>query len=164
MVNPRQVRDFARAMGKTAKTDAIDALILAEFAARMRPDITIAPSDHEQALEGIVTRRRQLLEMITMERNRLGSTRDPKARASIESVIAFLEQQVKSTDTQMLEIVKANEELKIMDTLLRSVPGVGRVVAATLLSSLPELGRTASSSLSALVGVAPMNQDSDHAR
>ena len=125
-----------------------------------------------------------------MERNRLGSTRDIDARArtarkvlsceqeaSIETVIAFLErpkparcccgakkQQVSDLDGQILELVRADSELKALDTLLQSVPGVGRVVAATLLSSLPELGFAASSRLRALVGVAPMNHDSDHAR
>jgi transposase len=160
VVNPKQVRDFARAMGKHAKTDAIDATVLAEFAARIRPSLTMPSSQHVRALESIVTRRRQLLEMQTMERNRLGSTRDDSARASIEAVIAFLEQQVSDLDGEMLELVRADSELKALDSLLQSVPGVGRVVAATLISSLPELGSTTNSRLSALVGVAPMNHDS----
>jgi transposase len=160
VVNPKQVRDFARAMGKHAKTDAIDAAMLAEFAARIRPSLTIPASQQVRALEGIVTRRRQLLEMQTMERNRLGSTRDESARASIQAVIVFLEQQVSDLDGEMLELVRADSELKSLDALLQSVPGVGRVVAATLISSLPELGCTSNSSLSALVGVAPMNHDS----
>jgi transposase len=125
------------------------------------------------SLEGITARRRQLLEMITMERNRLGSTRDVDARASIEAVIAFLErpkparcwcgvkkQQVGALNGQILELVRADSELKALDVLLQSVPGVGPVVSATLLSSLPELGFAATSRLSALVGVAPMNHDS----
>jgi transposase len=160
VVNPKQVRDFARAMGKHAKTDAIDAAMLAEFASRIRPNITIPSSQHVRALEGIVTRRRQLLEMQTMERNRLGSTRDESARASIQAVIAFLEQQVGDLDAEMLELIRTDSELKSLDALLQSVPGVGRVVAATLISSLPELGFVATSRLSALVGVAPMNHDS----
>jgi transposase len=160
VVNPKQVRDFARAIGKHAKTDAIDASVLAEFAARIRPALTIPSSQHVRALEGIVTRRRQLLEMRTMEQNRLSSTRDEKARASIEAVIVFLEQQTSDLDGEMLELVRADSELKSLDSLLQSVPGVGRVVAATLISSLPELGSTSSSRLSALVGVAPMNHDS----
>lgn len=173
VVNPKQVRDFAKAMGKHAKTDAIDAAMLAEFAARIRPSITIPSSQQVQALEGVVTRRRQLLEMQTMERNRLGSTRDESARArtarkvlsceqeaSIAAVIAFLEQQTGDLDAEMLELIRSDSELKASDSLLQSVPGVGRVVAATLISSLPELGFAATSSLSALVGVAPMNHDS----
>lgn len=164
VVNPKQVRDFARAMGKHAKTDAIDAVILAEFAARMRPSITIPSSEHVQALEAITSRRRQLLEMTTMERNRRGSTREINARVSIEAVIAFLEKQVSDLDGQILELIRADSELKALDALLQSVPGVGRVVAATLISSLPELGLAATSRLSALVGVAPMNHDSGSQR
>lgn len=160
VINPKQATDFARALGKHAKTDAIDAVMLAEFAARMRPSITVPSSEHIRALEAITARRRQLLEMITMERNRLGSTRDVDARASIETVIAFLEMQVGNFDDQILELVRADSELNALDVLLQSVPGVGPVVSATLLSSLPELGFAARSRLSALVGVAPMNHDS----
>lgn len=160
VINPKQARDFARAMGKHAKTDAIDAAMLAEFAARMRPNITVPSSEHVRTLEALTARRRQLLEIKTMERNRLGSTRAINARASIEAVIAFLEQQEHDLDDQILEVVNADSELKALDVLLQSVPGVGRVVAATLLSSLPELGFAARSRLSALVGVAPMNHDS----
>jgi transposase len=164
VINPKQVRDFARAMGKHAKTDAIDAVVLAEFAARIRPNVTIPSSEHVRALEAITSRRRQLLEMLTMERNRLGSTRNVDARVSIEAVIAFLEAQVNDLDGQILELIRADSELKALDALLQSVPGVGRVVAATLISSLPELGLAATSKLSALVGVAPMNHDSGSQR
>jgi transposase len=159
VINPKQARDFARAMGKHAKTDAIDAVMLAEFATRMRPSITVPSSKHVRALEAITARRRQLLEMKTMERNRLGSTRDVDARASIETVIAFLERQVSDLNGQILESVRADSELKALDVLLQSVPGVGPVVSATLLSSLPELGFAATSRLSVLVGVAPMNHE-----
>jgi len=133
VVNPRQVRDFARAMGKHAKTDAVDAVMLSEFAIRMRPNITQPAPEELRALEAIVTRRSQILEMLTMERNRLGSTREENARASLEAVIAFLESQVEDMNAQMLEAVQANPELQALDTLLRSVPGVGPVVSATLL-------------------------------
>lgn len=160
VVNPRQVKSFAEAMGKTAKTDEIDALTLAEFADRIRPPISIPASQQERTLESITTRRRQLLEMLTMERNRLGSTTDKAARVSIQSVIDFLERQIKDVDGQMQNLVRSNTEFKALDALLQSVPGVGKVVSATLISSLPELGSVCSSSLSALVGVAPMNHDS----
>jgi transposase len=160
VVNPRQVRDFARAMGKLAKTDAIDAAMLAEFTKRIRPEITIPSSEHVRALEAIMTRRKQLIEMQIMERNRLGSTRDAKARASVEAVIAFLEGQVGDLNAETLELIRSHSELKDLDALLRTVPGVGRVLSATLLSSLPELGSASNSRLSALVGVAPMNHDS----
>ena len=172
VVNPRQVRDFSRrtgpvgaalsktAMGKHAKTDAIDAVMLAEFASRMRPEITLPSPEELRVLEAIVTRRTQILEMLTMERNRLGSTRDESARASLEAVIEFLESQVEDLNAQMLESVRSNPELKSLDTLLQSVPGVGPIMSATLLSSLPELGGTSSGAIAALVGVAPMNHDS----
>ena len=160
VVNPRQVRDFSRAMGKHAKTDAIDAVMLSEFGSRMRPEITLPASEDIRTLEAIVTRRTQILEMLTMERNRLGSTRDEAARASLEAVIEFLESQVEDLNAQMLESVRSNQELKALDSLLQSVPGVGPIVSATLLSSLPELGGTSREAIAALVGVAPMNHDS----
>lgn len=160
VVNPRQVRDFARAMGKFAKTDKIDATILAEFGSRMRPELTTPAPEELRALEAIMNRRAQILEMITMESNRLGSTRDLKARRSLEDVIAFLKQQVSDMDSQILEIIRGNTELKALDELLRSVPGVGAVVSATLISSLPELGSASRGCISSLVGVAPLNHDS----
>ena len=160
VVNPRQVRDFAKAMGKFAKTDTIDATVLAEFGSRIRPELTTPVPEELRALESVTNRRAQILEIITMERNRLGSTRDEHARASLEAVIAFLESQVKDMDSQMLEIVRVNTELKALDELLQSVPGVGFVVSATLLSSLPELGSASRGCICALVGVAPLNHDS----
>ena len=111
-----------------------------------------------------MTRRTQILEMLTMERNRLGSTRDEAARASVQAVIEFLESQVEDLNAQMLESVRSNPELKSLDTLLQSVPGVGPIMSATLLSSLPELGGTSREAIAALVGVAPMNHDSGQAR
>jgi transposase len=160
VVNPRQVRDFARAMGKFAKTDAIDATVLAEFGSRIRPELTTPAPEELRILEAITTRRTQILEMITMESNRLGSTRDANARASLEAVIAFLREQVSDMDLQMLEIIRGNTELKALDELLQSVPGVGFVVSATLISSLPELGSASRGCICALVGVAPLNHDS----
>ena len=160
VVNPRQVRDFAQALGKLAKTDAIDATVLAEFGFRMRPELTTPAPEEIRILEAVMTRRAQILEMLTMERNRLGSTRDENARLSLEAVIAFLEQQVKDMNVQMVEIVRANVELKTLDDLLQTVPGVGPVLSATLLSSLPELGSETSNRISSLVGVAPLNHDS----
>ena len=151
----------ARAMGKLAKTDVIDATMLAEFAARMRPALTTPAPEQLRVLEAIMARRAQILEMLTMERNRLGSTRDVNARASLEVVIEFLVSQVSEMDGQMLELVRSNSELRDLDKLLQSVPGVGPVLSATLLSSLPELGEGSRGSISALVGVAPLNHDSD---
>ena len=148
-------------MGKLAKTDTIDATMLAEFAARMRPALTTPAPEQLRTLEAIMARRAQILEMLTMERNRLGSTRDVNARASLEVVIEFLVSQVSEMDGQMLELVRSNSELRDLDKLLQSVPGVGPVLSATLLSSLPELGEGSRGAISALVGVAPLNHDSD---
>jgi transposase len=159
VVNPRQVRDFARAMGKLAKTDTIDATMLAEFAARMRPALTTPAPEQLRMLEAIMARRAQILEMITMERNRLGSTRDANARVSLEAVIEFLVSQVSDLDGQMLELMRSHSELRDLDELLQSVPGVGPVLSATLLSSLPELGGNSRGSISALVGLAPLNHE-----
>ena len=147
-------------MGKLAKTDVIDATILAEFAARMRPALTTPAPEQVRVLEAIMARRAQILEMLTMERNRLGSTRDASARSSLEVVIEFLVSQVSEMDGQMLELVRSNSELRDLDKLLQSVPGVGPVLSATLLSSLPELGEGSRGAISALVGVAPLNHDS----
>ena len=158
------IADFARAMGKFAKTDKIDATILAEFGSRIGSKLTTPASEELRALEAVTNRRAQILEMITMESNRLGSTRDESARASLEAVIVFLREQVSDMDSQMLEIVRGNTELKALDELLQSVPGVGFVVSSTLLSSLPELGSASRGAISSLVGVAPLNHDSDHAR
>ena len=151
-------------MGKYAKTDAIDATVLAEFGSRMRPELTTPAPEELRALEAVMNRCAQILEMITMETSRLGSTRDEKARVSLEVVIEFLKEQVSDMDSQMLEIVRSNLELKTLDELLQSVPGVGPVLSATLLSSLPELGGDSRGCISSLVGVAPLNHDSDHAR
>ena len=158
------IADFARAMGKFAKTDKIDATVLAEFGSRIGSKLTTPASEELRALEAVTNRRAQILEMITMESNRLGSTRDESARASLEAVIVFLREQVSDMDSQMLEIVRGNTELKALDELLQSVPGVGFVVSSTLLSSLPELGSASRGAISSLVGVAPLNHDSDHAR
>ncbi len=160
VVNPKQVRDFSKAMGKYAKTDRIDALMLAEFASRIQPPITIPDRETVRAIGAITDRRAQILEMKTMEQNRLKATRDVAAQESIKIVIAFLEEQVKGLEDQISKLIDSDSELAAQNTLLQSTPGVGPVIAATLISSLPELGHLPTAKLSALVGVAPMNQDS----
>ena len=132
-------------MGKLAKTDTIDATMLAEFAARMRPALTTPAPEQLRVLEAIMARRAQILEMITMERNRLGSTRDLNARSSLEAVIEFLISQVSDMDSQMLELVRTNSELKDLDKLLQSVPGVGDRKSTRLNSSHPSISRMPSS-------------------
>ncbi len=138
IINPRQARDFAKASGKLAKTDRIDAAVLAHFGEAMRPPITVLASAHEQALQEAVTRRRQLVEMLTAEKNRQSSLRG-KMRQNVDEHVAWLEQRM---------------------ALLTSVPGIGKVIATTLVAALPELGKVSDKRISALVGVAPLNRDS----
>lgn len=163
VVNPRQVRDFAKAMGRLAKTDTLDAAVLAEFAQRVRPAPRPLPDEAAQLLESLVTRRRQLLEMLTAEHNRLGFARGP-VRRGITQHIQWLEKRLADVDHDLQEAITASPLYQAKADLLRSVPGVGPVTAATLLASLPELGHLTRHQIAALVGVAPMNRDSGTAR
>jgi transposase len=159
VVNPRQVRDFARATGQLAKTDAIDAQVLALFAERVRPAPRALPDEAAQALDALLTRRRQLVEMLTAERNRLLIARAP-VRRDLQQHIRFLERRLREADDDLPTAVKASPLWRVKDDLLQSVPGVGRVVSLTLLAELPELGRLSHKEIAALVGVAPLNRDS----
>jgi len=159
VVNPRQVRDFAKATGTLAKTDALDAAVLAHFAAAVRPTPRPLPDAATQALAALVTRRRQLVEMLTAERNRLGSA--PRAlRAEIQAHITWLQRRLGRLDDDLHEAIRTSPVWRAQDDLLQSVPGVGPVLARTLLASLPELGRLDRKAIAALVGVAPLNRDS----
>jgi len=160
IVNPRQVRDFAKATGKLAKTDRIDAAILARFAQAVRPDARPVPDTQRQELKAILARRRQLIEMITMEKNRLHSAKVAKVRSSIKQVIASLKKQLHGIDDDLDQAIKASEAYRVKDDLLRSVPGVGPVLTSTLIIDLPELGCLNRKEIAALVGVAPFNRDS----
>lgn len=159
VANPRQVRDFARATGQLAKTDAIDAQILALFAERVRPAPRPLPDEAAQALDALLTRRRQLVEMLTAERNRLLVARTT-VRRDLQQHIRFLERRLREADDDLHTAVKASPLWRVKDDLLQSVPGVGRVVSLTLLAELPELGRLSHKEIAALVGVAPLNRDS----
>ncbi len=159
VVNPRQARDFAKATGRLAKTDRIDAGILAHFAAAVGPRPSILPDEEAQALQAILTRRRQLLEMLTAENNRLGTAFSTVAKR-IRAHIKWLQKELSRTDGELDEAVEASTIWKENEALLRSVPGVGPVLARTLLAELPELGTLSSKRLAALVGVAPFNRDS----
>jgi len=159
VANPRQVRDFAKATGQLAKTDAIDAQVLALFAERVRPEPRPLPDEAAQALEALLTRRRQLVEMLTAERNRLLIAR-PAVRRDLQQHIRFLERRLREADDDLHTAVKASPLWRVKDDLLQSVPGVGRVVSLTLLAELPELGRLSHKEIAALVGVAPLNRDS----
>src|SRR5437867_6373001 len=159
VANPRQVRDFARATGQLAKTDQLDAAILALFAERVRPTPRPLPDAAAQLLDAVLTRRRQLLEMLVAERNRLGFARAP-VRRGITQHIRWLERQLTEVDHDLGELIEASPVWRAQDTLYQSVPGVGPVVSRTLLGELPELGQLTRKQIAALVGVAPLARDS----
>jgi transposase len=159
VVNPRQVRDFARATGTLAKTDRIDAAILARFAEAVRPAPKPFPDREIRALQAIVSRRRQLLGMLSAENNRLSLA--PKAVAKrIKAHIRWLEKELSRTERDLEAAIESCPALSENEALLRSVPGVGPVLARTLLAGVPELGTLTHKRVAALVGVAPLNRDS----
>jgi transposase len=163
-INPRQARDFAKASGQLAKTDRIDAEVLAHFAEAIRPDARPLPSDEVRALDALLSRRQQLLEMRVMESNRLGACADPTVRAGLERHLAWLESEVAEADLRLAEAVKASPAWKEKDELLQSIPGLGPVSSLTLLAALPELGTLDGGKISALVGLAPFADDSGSRR
>jgi transposase len=158
-VNPRQARDFAKAIGKLAKTDAIDARVLAHFADAVRPAVRPLPDAATRALGALVTRRRQLVEMLTAEENRRKAA--PTAiRSDIQAHITWLRKRLKSADKELSQAVRSSSLWREQEDLLRSVKGVGPVVSVTLLADLPELGTINRKQIAALVGLAPINRDS----
>jgi transposase len=159
VANARQVRQFAQAVGRLAKTDTIDADVIAHFAEAVKPQFRPLPDDAHRELEALVTRRRQLVEMRTAERNRL-KTAPQLIQPKIEAVIAFLSQQIDENDRDLEKLVRTTPLWREADDLLQSVPGVGPVLSATLAALLPELGRLDRKQIAALVGVAPLNNDS----
>lgn len=159
VVNPRQVRDFAKATGTLAKTDALDAAVLAQFAEVIRPALRPLPDAATQALSALLGRRRQLVEMLTAEKNRLGSA-PPPVRKGIRAHITWLERHLTDTDEDLADAIRESPVWREKDDLLRSAPGVGPVLATTLLANLPELGTLTRQQIAALVGVAPLNRDS----
>lgn len=163
VVNPRQARDFAKSTGQLAKTDRIDAGVLALFAERIQPTPRLISDEATRDLDAVLTRRRQLLDMLQAERNRLsqvlGRNQAP-VKKSLKKHIAYLEREVAIADTDMGEMVRQSPMWRERDDLLQSVPGIGPVVSRTLLAELPELGRLNRRAIAKLVGVAPMNHDS----
>jgi transposase len=159
VVNAKRVRDFARATGKLAKTDKLDARVLAHFAAAVRPPLRRLRSEEEEQLTALLTRRRQIVDMLTVEKNRLVTVR-AKMRTAIEAHIRWLSENLKELDQEIEDFVESSPLWKEHDALLQSVPGVGRVTSGTLLAMLPELGKLNRQEIAALVGVAPLNKDS----
>lgn len=159
VVNPRQVRDFARATGRLAKTDAIDARILARFAAAVQPEVRPLPDESAQELNALAARRRQLVEMVVAEKNRLRTARGRVAR-QIREHIRWLERCLEEVDHDLGNLIQASPLWRAKDDLLQSAPGVGPVLSITLLANLPELGKLDRRQIAALVGIAPFNRDS----
>jgi transposase len=160
VLNPRQTRDFARATGKLAKTDRLDAKALARFAEAVRPTPRTLPDAEAEEFRSILARRRQLIQMTTAEKNRLGATTSETVARRIQAHVRWLEKELSRTDRDLEETIENSPTLKENEALLRSVPGVGPVLCRTLLAELPELGSLSPRELSALVGVAPLNRDS----
>lgn len=159
VVNPRQVRRYAQAIGKLAKTDRIDADVLARFAEAVRPEPRPLPDEATRALEALITRRRQLVTMVTAEENRLGRAA-PAMRKELKTHIAWLRRQIAKIDQSIDDEIRRSPLWRMRDDLLQSVPGVGDTTARTLIALLPELGTMNRKRIAALVGVAPYNRDS----
>jgi len=159
VVNPRQVRDFARSTGLLAKTDRLDAQLLAQFAEVVRPAPRPLPDAQAQELTALLQRRRQLVEMLTAEKNRLPLAAR-RIRPQLQAHIAWLHQQIAQFDEDLRQLIRSSPLWREKDDLLRSTPGVGPVLATTLVAALPELGTLSRRQIAALVGVAPLNRDS----
>jgi transposase len=161
-VNPRQVRDFAKAKGKLAKTDQIDAEVIAHYGQAIQPRAQIFPET--QDLKELMARRSQLIEMLTAEKNRLYATRNSQIKLDIQIHIDWLESRLNDVNRDLKEAIDASPAWREKDRLLQSTPGVGPTLSATLLTQLPELGSLNRHEIAALVGVAPLNRDSGKMR
>ena len=159
VVNPRQVRDFAKALGKLAKTDKIDSQILAMFVEKIQPRSNIIPDKNQEILAENVARRRQLVDMITMEKNRLDKA-NKQLQKSIQKVLKVLEKELESINNILENVINNTPNYAKKNELLQSIKGVGSTVAAQIIADLPELGSVTSRQISALVGLAPFNRDS----
>jgi transposase len=164
VVNPRQVRDFAKATGRLAKTDALDAAVLAHFAAAVRPEARPLPDADTRRLAELLDRRRQLLATRAMESNRLARAAAPAVRRDIAAHLRWLDGRLGRADRELAAAVEASPVWRANDDLLRSIPGVGPVVSRTLLAEFPELGTLTRQQVAALAGVAPVNRDSGRRR
>lgn len=160
VVNPRQVRDFARALNRLAKTDRIDATVLAEFAERVGPRPTVLASKTEREFKELVTRRRQLVQLRTMERNRLETVTAKVTLSSIRKMIGSIDREIKQIEAAISDQIRADDDWRQKAEILDSVPGVGEVTSTSLIAELPELGQLNRQEISALAGLAPYNRDS----
>ena len=162
-VNPQRVREFAKASGRLAKTDRLDAQLLAQFGAALQPVVTPLPSEASQTLAALVDRRRQVVAMRTMESNRRLSA-PQTVQARLDQHLAWLDAEIAALEQEISDFIQQNPAWAEKDGILQSVPGVGQVTARTLLAEMPELGAIDRKKIAALVGVAPFNHDSGHLR
>ena len=160
VVNPRQVRDFARATGRLAKTDALDAAAIAHFAEAVHPEPRPVPDEQARALGELVTRRRQIVEMMTAERNRRQRLTSRRMVKSVDRLLKALQRELSDLETDLDDTIRKTPAWRQAEDLLKSVPGIGDVTARTLIADLPELGTLSRRRIAALVGVAPFNCDS----
>jgi len=160
VVNPRQVRDFARAAGILAKTDAIDARVLALFAEKMKPECRPVPSEDEQTLKELISRRRQLVDMRTAELNRRQQTISPQVYKSISTLIESINQELDTIEREIKTRIKADSAWRAKDKVIQSAPGIGETTASMLIAEMPELGTINRRKIASLGGLAPMNRDS----
>lgn len=160
VVNPRQVRDFARATGRLAKTDVLDAQMLALFGEAVRPPVRALPDEQAQNLAELVVRRRQLVEMLAAETNRQRQAREPRVRQRIAAHREWLRAALQELERDLRETIRGTGIWREREEVLKSVPGVGDVTAQTLIAELPELGQLDRRRIAALVGIAPLNRDS----
>lgn len=163
VINPRQARDFAKALGILAKTDRVDARVLARFAQAVRPEARPQPTRETSELAAVLMRRRQLIEMLTAENNRLGMA-VPRVAKAISKHIAWLEKQLTESDADLDSMIRQSAVWQHQATLLESVPGMGRVTTTSLLAQLPELGQLTNKQIAGLVGVCPYSRDSGQMR
>lgn len=159
VINPRQARDFAKAIGVLAKTDQVDALVLARFAEAIKPEVRALKDSEVMALDSVLTRRRQLVDMITAESNRYAQA-PGKIAKQIAKHLSWLNKRLEEADDDLNDAIRRSPLWQAKAHLMMSIPGVGRVTATTLLAALPELGQLSRREISALVGVCPFNRDS----
>jgi transposase len=160
VINPRQARDFAKATGELAKNDKIDAAVLAHFGQAIRPTPRPLPAPEVAALDALLTRRRQLVDMLTMETNRLHACRDEAVRPDLQAHVSWLSERLAFSEKALQEAIKASPVWRENEELLRSVPGLGPVASQTLLAGMPELGKISGRRAAALAGLAPFDDDS----
>jgi transposase len=159
IVNPRRIRDFAKALGKLAKTDRVDAEVIAIFAEKIQPEANVTCDENQQKLAECSARRRQLIDIITMEKNRLDKA-SKEMKKSVQYIIKILQKELEKINVSLKKFIQGDAEYARIDTLLQTINGVGSVVAAGIIADLPELGKLRAKEVSALVGVAPLNRDS----